>query len=100
MSRRTPTHLDRKCHFCGETPTLTGDDGKTVSCRLINGPHYTGAEYTRVDYCPDCAGGIARAPRRPRGPRRPAAVRASDWNQLVVFTASAQGVTPPARRQR
>jgi hypothetical protein len=75
--------MPETCHFC--TRTLgTLRDGDAA---LVNGCHWTGAEYARVDLCAGCfdAGKLATAPRRPRRPRT-TAVPTTDWNQLVAFT--------------
>jgi hypothetical protein len=63
------------CHFC------------TSPNARINGCHWTGAEYIRVDVCDSCydAGKLVTAPRRPRRPRA-TTVPATDWDQLVAFT--------------
>jgi hypothetical protein len=73
------------CYFCsGDLPRIG----------TINGCHWTGTEYVRVDLCSDCygAGRLASAPRRPRQRRTaPAAVPATDWNMLVAFTQGRKG---------
>lgn len=46
------------CHFCG------------ISGARMNGPHWTGTEYVRVDFHVDCGDQIVKAPKAPRQPRR------------------------------
>jgi hypothetical protein len=72
------TNETTKCHFC---PTMIG------GTRIINGPHWTGTAYIRVDLCSECytAGKLQSAPRRPRQPRKPKTYVATDWNMLVAF---------------
>jgi predicted CxxxxCH...CXXCH cytochrome family protein len=67
-----------KCHFC---PTMIGGAG------TINGPHWTGTEYIRVDLCNGChaAGKLKSAPRRNRQPRETPVYAATDWNMLMAF---------------
>jgi hypothetical protein len=69
----------RQCHFC---PAALHGAG------TINGAHWTGTEYVRVDLCSECfaAGKLASAPRRPRQPRRAPVYAATDWNMLVAFS--------------
>jgi len=66
------------CHFCATELPIFG---------YVNGNHWTGTEYVRVDLCSDCysAGQLAKAPRRPRKPRATVAP-ATDWNYLVAFS--------------
>ncbi len=90
------TTTERSCHFCGDSPTVPSSTGAQIST-LVNAPHWTPEEYVRVDVCSDCHRDLAKPPRRARRSTRPAAVRASDWNMLVRFTASTAGVTPPIR---
>lgn len=70
------------CHFC---------QAQLPSFGYINGCHWTGTEYVRVDACTDChsAKRMAKAPRKPRRPRQAPQYAATDWNMLVAFTKGA-----------
>jgi hypothetical protein len=77
-----PAHQEI-CYFC-PTPLVDG-----APFNWINGNHWTGTEYVRIDACFGCfeAGRLARAPRKPRRPRPPRQVNmGSDWNMLVAFS--------------
>ncbi len=85
--------MSSTCHFCAReighaVVRATGDLDRCT----INGPHWTGTEYVRVDMCGGCqaARKPAQAPRKPRQRREPA-VYAGDWNMLVAFTGGGRG---------
>ena len=69
-----------RCHFC------PAEDAR------INGCHWTGTEYIRVEVCDPCydSGSLASAPKRPRRKRTAQPLPATDWNYLVAFTKARQ----------
>jgi hypothetical protein len=83
MDMTQTTATTATCHFC------------TTGAR-INGCHWTGTEYVRVDVCDACydAGRLAKHPRKPRqarqARRQPVINMASDWNMLVALTKGAR----------
>jgi hypothetical protein len=70
-----------ECHFC-----------KAKGPR-INGNHWAGSAYIRVDICDSCYDDkrLASAPRRARKPRSPRQIPASDWNMLVAMQRGMRG---------
>lgn len=70
----------QSCFFC-DRPLGTTVDGDAC---LVNGNHWTGSEWIRVDLCMGCysAGRLAK---RPRQPRPQPVYAATDWNMLVSF---------------
>lgn len=74
------------CHFCTRALGLLRDGDAAA----VNGCHWTGTEYVRVDLCAGCfdGGKLATAPRKPRQRRARATVPASDWNMLAAFSGA------------
>lgn len=80
--------MNKQCYFCDSSlGTLADGD----ACH-VNGPHWTGSEYIRVDLCGGChsTGHPASAPRKPRRKRTQPAYAATDWNMLVAFSQRAR----------